>query len=176
MKAGFRPSLKGTAGILSGNAIYFCLSALGLGALLLTSARVFLAIKWMGIAYLLFIGLRMLVARDQQWAKSESRLSAHGSIRPFSQGLLTQLSNPKAIIFFTALLPQFVSLRGGVFWQFLVLGLVSIAVEFPVLLSYGWIAGRSNKLFPARFPALPERLAGVFLIGAAVGLATTRRP
>jgi hypothetical protein len=55
------------------------------------------------------------------------------SLKLVSQGLLTQLANPKAIVFFTALLPQFVSPGGLVLAQFLLLGVVSIAVEFPVL-------------------------------------------
>jgi homoserine/homoserine lactone efflux protein len=58
MKVGFRPSLRGTLGVLAGNAIYFVLSALGLGALLLASATLFQAIRWLGAAYLVFIGLR----------------------------------------------------------------------------------------------------------------------
>jgi threonine/homoserine/homoserine lactone efflux protein len=62
MKNGFKSSIRGAIGILTGNAIYFGLSALGLGALLLASATLFQVIKWIGAAYLIFIGLKMLIA------------------------------------------------------------------------------------------------------------------
>lgn len=98
------------------------------------------------------------------------------SVRLFSEGLVTQLSNPKAIVFFSALLPQFVSSDGGVLEQFTILGIVSLAIEFCVLLSYGWAAERgSNLILKGRFSLLTDRIAGVFLIGAGLGIAATRR-
>src|SRR5882757_7279289 len=63
MRTGFRHSLNGVAGIVVGNTFYFCLSALGLGAFLLASTKVFEAIRWLGIAYLILTGIRMLFAR-----------------------------------------------------------------------------------------------------------------
>lgn len=178
--AGFKPSLRGSLGILSGNAIYFFLSALGLGALLLASATLFQITKWLGIAYLILTGIRMLVSRGEAETPADATVAAtitrDRSLKLFSQGLLTQLANPKAIIFFTALLPQFVSPGGRVLGQFLLLGIVSIAVEFPVLMSYGWLAQRSSRLIPERLSSLPQRIAGSFLICAGVGLASMRRP
>lgn len=176
MKAGFRPSLRGTLGILSGNAIYFALSALGLGALLMASATLFQIIKYLGAAYLIFIGVKMLISKSETPNSDEPAALPNRSLRLFSQGLITQLSNPKAIVFFTALLPQFVTPGEWMFQQFIVLGLVSIAVEFPVLAAYGWVAERGGKLIPEKFASLPDRVAGVFLIGAGVGLAAVRKP
>src|SRR5688572_33021595 len=71
MKRGFRPSLRGALGILTANAIYFALSALGLGALLIASRTVFEAIKWLGAAYLVFMGLRMIVTKSSEAVPSE---------------------------------------------------------------------------------------------------------
>lgn len=176
MKAGFKPSLRGTLGILTGNAVYFALSALGLGALLLASATLFQAIKWLGAAYLIFVGVRMLISKSESLEVGERAVMSRRSLKLFSQGLITQLSNPKAIVFFTALLPQFITPGERMFEQFLILGLVSIAVELPVLAAYGWAAERGGKLIPERFSSLPDRIAGVFLIGAGVGLASMRKP
>ena len=178
VESGFRPSLRGVAGILTGNAIYFFLSALGLGALLLASATLFQIIKWLGIAYLILSGVTLLFStttteEDATVALVDTRKR---SLKLFSQGLMTQLANPKAIVFFTALLPQFVSPNALVVEQFMLLGVVSIAVEFPVLVGYGWLAQRGRKLFPERFSSLPSRIAGGFLIGAGLGLASMRRP
>lgn len=173
MTAGFKPSLRGTLGILTGNAVYFVLSALGLSALLMASATLFQLIKWLGIAYLILTGIRMLVISGE--SEQMERVEKRRSLKLFSQGLITQLANPKAIVFFTALLPQFVSPGGKMFEQFVALGIVSIAVEFPVLVSYGWLAQRGSTLIPERLSSLPQRIAGGFLIGAGIGLATLRR-
>jgi homoserine/homoserine lactone efflux protein len=176
VRSGFKSSLRGAAGILTGNALYFALSALGLGALLMSSTSLFQIIKWVGVAYLIFIGLKMLLAKKSLADSNQLPTAQKGSMRLFSEGLVTQLSNPKAIVFFSALLPQFVSSAGGVLKQFTVLGIVSLAIEFSVLLSYGWAAERGSRLaLKGRFSLLTDRIAGGFLIGAGLGLAATRR-
>ena len=176
VRSGFKSSQRGTAGILAGNAIYFVLSALGLGALLMSSAVLFQIIKWVGVAYLIFIGLKMLLAKKSLADSDQLAAAPKRSVRLFSEGLVTQLSNPKAIVFFSALLPQFVSPDRGVLEQFTVLGIVSLATEFFVLVSYGWAAERGSRLvLKGRFSLLTDRIAGGFLIGAGLGLAATRR-
>jgi homoserine/homoserine lactone efflux protein len=177
MKFGGRASVKGTLGILSGNALYFALSAAGLGTLLLASAQLFQIIKWIGAAYLVFLGLKMLLSRGELSEQIEQAPSQQVSRKLFSQGLITQLANPKAIIFFTALLPQFITTNENVLLQFFILGVTSIVLEFPVLMAYGWIAERGRRLIPkGRFAALPDRVAGMFLIGTGIGLAAIRKP
>ncbi|MGB7924191.1 MAG: LysE family translocator [Pyrinomonadaceae bacterium] len=177
MRFGFTSSIRGMLGILTGNAIYFALSAAGLSALLIASATLFEVIKWAGAAYLVYVGVRMLISKGEAQAVSDKAVQSRRGLKLFSQGLITQLSNPKAVVFFTALLPQFISPGGRVFEQFLVLGITSIMVEFPVLLVYGLIAERGISLIPkGRLSALPDRVAGVCLIGVGVGLATMRKP
>ncbi|MBI3652556.1 MAG: LysE family translocator [Acidobacteria bacterium] len=176
MKFNTRSSLRGTLGILSGNAVYFILSAAGLGTLLLASAQLFQVIKWAGAGYLIVVGIRMLLATSDRAEPYAMESAAKRSRKLFSQGLITQLSNPKAIIFFAALLPQFITTESNVVWQFFILGVTSIALEFPVLLAYGWLAERGRRWLPkGRFAALPDRLAGIFLIGTGIGLATIRK-
>ena len=177
MKTGFKSSLRGAMGILAGNAIYFALSALGLGALLVASATLFQVIKWTGAAYLIFIGLKLLLAKPREADAGQAASAPKRAVRLFSEGLLTQLSNPKAIIFFSALLPQFVTPGGNLFIDFFILGLISIAVEFPVLMFYGWAGEQGNRLIMrGRFARLVDRLAGGFLIGAGISLAVVRKP
>jgi len=176
MRNGLKSSLRGALGILTGNTIYFALSALGLGALLLASATLFQIIKWVGAAYLVFIGFKMLFAKARPQNPNQDAPARNRSVKQFSQGLITQLSNPKAIVFFSALLPQFVTPGERVIEQLVILGIISIAVEFPVLLAYGWMAERGSRLLAGgRFATLPDRIAGGFLIGAGVSLATVRR-
>jgi homoserine/homoserine lactone efflux protein len=177
MKYGFASSVRGSIGILTGNAIYFALSALGLGALLLASANLFALISWAGVVYLIYVGLKMLFSKGStDNSASEDAITSKRSIKLFSQGLLTQLSNPKALVFFTALLPQFVTPGENVFRQFLLLGVVSISVECPVLLAYGWVAERGQRLVPkGRVSTLTDRIAGGFLIGTGIWLASLKR-
>jgi homoserine/homoserine lactone efflux protein len=168
MKRGFRPSLRGAGGILAGNTIYFALSAAGLGALLVASKTVFEAIKWAGAAYLVFIGLRMILSRTTAEERGPER-PAGG----FVQGLLTQLANPKAVVFFTALLPQFIDPHGPIALQFFVLGVISIAIEFPVLAMYAFAVDRGRALY-VRHGKTVERIAGGCLVAAGLKLAATR--
>lgn len=176
VKTGFRRSLGGVLGIETVNAFFFALSALGLGALLMASANLFQVIKWLGAGYLIFVGIKMLFFTEPAKEAEDLPVRSRRSLKLYSQGLITQLTNPKAILFFTALVPQFVSPTTHIFKQFVVLGIVSIAMEIPVLLAYAWLAERGGRLIPKAFSTLPERIAGVFLIGAGAGLASMRRP
>ena len=176
VKNDFKSSLKGAAGILTANALYFALSALGLGALLMSSGTLFQIIKWVGAAYLVFIGLKMLLIRKRLAGTDQNMVTPKRSVRLFSEGLATQLSNPKAIVFFSALLPQFVSKDGSVLAQFIVLGIVSLAIELVVLVSYGWAAERGSRMIlKGKFSLLTDRIAGGFLVCAGLGLAATRK-
>src|SRR5262245_50470680 len=176
MKSGLKSSTRGMLGIITGNSIYFAMSALGLGALLIASATLFEIIKWAGAAYLVVLGIRMLFS-NAALHHPENLVSSRGSLKLLSQGLITQLSNPKAIVFFTALLPQFISPGGRLLVQLLALGIISIAVEFPVLFTYAWLAEQGKGLLQrGRFSSLPDRIAGGFLISAGIGLAWIRRP
>src|SRR5678816_874243 len=105
---GSRAGVVASLSILAANAFYFILSGTGLGALLLASRTVFIAIKWAGAAYLVYLGLRMVFARSPEApeAGGERKHAHHAGV--FWNGFLTQISNPKAIIFFVALLPQFI--------------------------------------------------------------------
>jgi threonine/homoserine/homoserine lactone efflux protein len=169
MRRGFRASLRGALGILTGNAVYFALSAVGLGALLIASARVFEALRWLGAAYLVVMGLRMIFARQQEEAEAPKTEE-----RSYMQGVVTQLANPKAIVFFTALLPQFVDPSAGrLALQFFILGVISVVIELPVLAAYGFLADRGRALY-GRHGKWVGRVAGGFLVAAGVKLAATR--
>lgn len=171
MRRGAAVSRRGAAGILTGNAIYFALSAAGLGALLLASKRVFDVLQLAGAAYLVLLGVKMLFWPSREEVNLE--ISEGLGTKAFMQGLLTQLANPKAIVFFTALLPQFVDPTKPVAMQFVILGVISILVELPVLLLYGYAADRGRAIYGKHAP-LVERLAGACLIAAGAKLAAMR--
>ena len=170
MKRGFRRSLRGALGICTGNGIYFVLSAAGLGALLVASRTVFEVIKWIGAGYLIFMGLRMILTKKEE-VPDEPRVAARDD--SFRQALFVQLANPKAVVFFTALLPQFIDPKGPIALQFFVLGVISTVIEFPVLAIYGFAADKGRAMY-ARHTRWIERIAGGWLVAAGAKLAATR--
>jgi threonine/homoserine/homoserine lactone efflux protein len=165
LKAGARKSIFSNLGILAANAVYFALSATGIGALLLSS-KLFLAVKWIGAAYLVIYGLRLIFSTEE--AVQEAAVVDHKSHRLFFSGFTLQISNPKAILFFSALLPQFLNPHAAIVPQVVILGLTSVVIEFSILLGYG-LAGSS--LTP-RYAKWTNRVAGGLLIGAGAGIAT----
>ena len=179
IRRGLSSSLMSALGILSGNAVYFVLSAVGLGVLLKASAPLFEVIRWIGVAYLIITGIRILWSTFRK-SKTDTEVEpvreAAAHRQAFAQGLLTQLLNPKAIIFFTALLPQFVSTQSNLPLQFGILAVTSIAVEFVVLTLYGYFADKSRAIIATgRYASWSDRIAGTCLIGVGVTLGLAPR-
>ena len=173
---GVTASLWSNLGILAGNTFYFALSATSLGAVLVTSYEVFAAIRWVGAAYLIWLGIAAFRGRSVVLSVAPAPHARLRARRMFVNGFVLQVANPKALVFFTALLPQFIDPRGPLVTQVAILALTSVAIEFGVLLAYGALAGRMTTLATRpRFATLANRLAGSMLIAAGVGTAALRR-
>jgi homoserine/homoserine lactone efflux protein len=175
MKGGVRDAAKVALGVQAGNGVYFALSALGLGAVLQASEALFHAVKWIGAAYLVFLGVRTW--RNAR-KNAQAGIAANGASgnRPFAQAVLTQLANPKAVLFFGALMPQFIDPNAALLPQYLVFGLICFVTEVPVLVGYGWLAAQGGKLSRSERVALwRERVCGGLLMGVGASLATIRR-
>jgi homoserine/homoserine lactone efflux protein len=168
-------ALRASLGILAGNTFYFVLSATSLGAMLVASYDVFFAIKWAGAAYLVLLGVRALRARGEVLAVSPATGTA-GGLRLVARGFAVQVANPKALVFFTALLPQFIDPAGNIALQVAILAVTSLIVEFVVLASYGGLSARAARLasVPSRTAWL-ERATGALLIAAGLRMAVLRR-
>jgi threonine/homoserine/homoserine lactone efflux protein len=139
---GTSSSVWANLGILAGNTMYFVLSATSLGAVLLASYEMFSLIRWAGAVYLVWLGVTTFRGRSSVLAIAPADVAAHGYGRIFLNGFVLQAANPKALVFFTALLPQFIDPRGGVAVQVAILAVTSVVIEFLVLLAYGALAGR----------------------------------
>lgn len=175
MTRGQAAGILATVGVLAANAVYFGLSATGLVAVHTISADAFFAIKWIGAAYLIWLGLRMIVRSFTRQMEAPVRLSSDSTGRSFWQGFVTQAANPNLIVYFTAILPQFIDPKAPLVWQISILAFSSFAIEFVVLSIYAAISHRAGLHAAPRFRPMIERLGGGLLIGAAVGLATLRR-
>ena len=164
---GFKRSLATVAGDLTANALQMLAAGLGLAAVLAASGRALLIIKWMGVGYLIWLGVRMI--RDGEIGTLSSGNHTRTSLRSlWLQGFLTSATNPKAIVFFAALFPQFISAEAPFWRQFAILSATYILIDGLFLSAYGigsnWIVARLKG--PAR--AWVGRIGGGLVISAAM--------
>lgn len=169
---GVRSSLAIIAGVQAGNTIYFLLSALGLGAIIAASETAFLLIKYVGGAYLVFLGVRALLSHS---AAADGHRTQQRWRRVFLHGFASQLANPKSVLFYVALLPQFIVPGPDLTGQLLILGVTDVVVEVPILAVYAALAARGGALVAGRGSAWRERLTGSALIAAGTAVLLTRR-
>jgi threonine/homoserine/homoserine lactone efflux protein len=171
LRGGFRASLAANAGVLVGDAVFVAAAALGLGAVLVASHGVFVAVRWLGIAYLVYLGVRALLDRGTTFAPD----APGGARRAFRFGLTTQLANPKIVLFFGALLPLFVDPSRSAAPQFVVLGATFIVSDALVFAAYGALAHRARLLLTTpRAVRVTSRVSGAAMLGVAARLAAER--
>ncbi len=149
MDQGRLTGLVSVLGIGLGTLVHVAFAAVGLSALLASSAAAFSVVKWLGAAYLVWLGLRRLFARDddeEPIVAEPKQLS-----RVFLQGVIVNVLNPKTALFFLAFLPQFVHAdRGGVWTQALVLGLLFVGLGLITDSIYALAAGTIGALLRRR--------------------------
>ena len=180
---GRRAGVLAAFGVGAGCLLHVALAAVGLSALLAASATAFAVVKWVGAAYLVWVGISMLRARADVLAGSEpaSVVPMQGSSRVFWQGAWTNALNPKVALFFLAFLPQFIV--PGAPQQalsFLALGLVftvgGVLVNIGVaLLTHRVRQGLSSRSGSARFGVWLQRAAGALFVGLGLKLAFSAR-
>ena len=175
---GFRAGFFSTLGNQLGLVLLAGASILGLGVILHTSAWLFTLVKWVGAAYLVVLGTRMLLARGGMELDSTDS----GEAPPASDaqmlrlGLWVSLTNPKAILFFGALFPQFVHTDQALLPQFATLVSLSICASVSCLLTYVWLASRARRWLQRPRAALwINRVAGSVFLGFGLVLAGLRR-
>jgi threonine/homoserine/homoserine lactone efflux protein len=145
-------------------------------AVLLASYGVFSAIRWLGAASLVWLGVTAFVGRSSVLAVTPVTGVSVGRTRMFTRGFLLQAANPKALVFFVALLPQFIDPASSVLTQVAILGVTSVVIEFVVLLASGALAGRLTVVAARpRIQTLANRVAGTMLVTAGVGLLRVER-
>jgi threonine/homoserine/homoserine lactone efflux protein len=157
-------------GVSAGQAVWTVATSVGIGALLVASEPAFFALKLVGSAYLVFLGVQALLGRKtSQVLGSGPRVTPRGALR---QGLFSNLGNPKMLAFFTSLLPQF----AGSFAGLLVLGLVFCAMTLLWLAAYSVVVAKAGAMLRrARVRRTVEKLTGFVLIALGLRLATEHR-
>jgi threonine/homoserine/homoserine lactone efflux protein len=183
LSGGRSAGIAAALGISAGTVVHTVLAALGLSALLATSPYAFMAVKFAGAAYLIYIGVRALLTRGDGLPGANGAADADG--RPatadwsaFRQGVLTNLLNPKVALFFLALLPQFIDAASTrKVGAFLVLGLSFVAMGAAWCVMLAIAAARLRGLFLRRrsLAGLLNKAAGAVFIGLGIKLATARQ-
>jgi threonine/homoserine/homoserine lactone efflux protein len=161
------------AGTSAAVALQLVLTALGMTAVLGALATWFEWLRWIGVAYLLWLGIRQWRAAPVDLTKTRAQPRSPRAI--VLRGFLVSLTNPKTLLFYGAFFPQFVTLSRPIGPQVAILCATFLAIA--ALLDGGWavLAGRARHLLGAR-PRLRNRLSGGLLMGAGLGLALARRP
>ena len=169
LRYGYGSALRLIAGLQSALAIQLAIVAAGLGALLETSALAFDIVKFCGAAYLIWLGVQKWRALPQAIDEAAPRLAQRGL---FVEGLLVNLTNPKAIVFMAALTPQFVDPARPQALQFLIIGLTMCGVDTLVMSCYALLAARLARWLhaPGALRAQNRLFGGIF-VGAGVLLA-----
>jgi len=171
-----------TAGLVSalglgtGSLIHAGAAALGLSVILAYSPLAYTAVKYLGAGYLVYLGVRILLARDRQL--STAVLARASLTRVFWQGVVTELLNPKIVLFFMSFLPQFVDpARGSVAGQTLFLGLLFHVTGVPINMLVAVVGGAIASWLSQNpvFARVRDGLAGAVLIGLGVRLALSER-
>ena len=137
---GRRAGLASVLGVEVGNLFHVLAAGLGLSAILLSSALAFDIVKYLGAAYLIYLGIRKWLSRDEE---QSTEVSEQRSLRRvFSQAVIVAILNPKTALFFFAFLPQFVdTTRGSATVQMLLLGLMVVMIAIVSDSIYALLAG-----------------------------------
>lgn len=170
IRHGVRRSLLTIAGDLSANVLQMTAAAFGLAAIIATSATAFTWIKWLGVAYLAWIGLQLMLSRDD--GPKEGIDPAANGFRLFRQGFLTSLANPFAVVFFGALFPQFINPANPVLPQLAILGATYLLVDGLILLIWGWLGVRAANGLKRMSFGVVNKVCGGLMIAAAGLLAS----
>ena len=171
--AGWRTALPMAAGVALGDFTAMTLSMLGIGALLAASATVFTVLKWIGAAYLVWLGVKLWRAGGR--LEAEPRRDAASAARMLAHAWLVTALNPKSITFFVAFLPQFLDPAGDFLTQMLIFEATFLTLAFANAFTYALVAARARGLVrrEGTIRAI-NRVGGTLLIGAGVAAATVR--
>ncbi|EJM7848613.1 LysE family translocator [Vibrio parahaemolyticus] len=176
VSSGFRLALTTALGSLSAITIILTLSFTGLGVVIASSEFAFNIIKWCGAAYLIWLGIQAFRSKQNDFAKSDSALVSTSHVSAYTSGFIVGSSNPKAIIFFTALFPQFIDPTDSLLVQYAIFAGTFVVFELSWLTFYALLGVKtSNWLFEAGRAKLFNRLTGGVFISAGVMLSTANR-
>jgi threonine/homoserine/homoserine lactone efflux protein len=170
---GRRAGVASVLGIHTGTLVHVTAAAIGISSVLVASATAFDVVKYAGAAYLVVVGVRRLLGKDDA-ARRGTRPS--GSLRrDYRQGVVVNVLNPKTALFFLAFLPQFIDPHAHVAPQVIVLGLTFVALGLVTDSTWALVAGATAERVrrSPRFPRIERWVSGTVFVGLGVAAAAT---
>ena len=171
LKHGTRAGLLNVAGTQLGLALMMFTLVVGLSSVIASLGWWFDWLRYLGAAYLVWLGYKLLRAPDPIGEPGAATAPRGGF---FLQGFMVLMANPKALLFFGAFIPQFVDARGNYVAQIVLLGVTAMAVAFLTDGAYAVFTGRAGALLSRKRVRLVSRVSGGFLIGGGIWLALAR--
>ena len=173
MSDGREVGLAAVAGLELGNFVHVVAASVGLSAVLATSATAFNVVKWLGVGYLVFVGIRTLLRQPTDIENEATTTTLRSS---FTQGIIVNTLNPKVALFFVSYLPQFINADKGAAWsQALVLGTIFVLIGCVTDGMYALTASalRAKLLSGRTLPFVQRYVAGSVFIALGLVAATT---
>jgi threonine/homoserine/homoserine lactone efflux protein len=165
-------------GIITGVLIHTLFAAMGLSLILAKSATAFAIVKYAGVGYLLYLGIRMLIDKNNTFDTDTKKLKGLNLMKIYRQGVLTNVLNPKVALFFLAFLPQFINPgQAEGFLPFLILGLTFMATGtiWCLFLAYASSFITSTLRSNDRIGKIMQKISGLVFIGLGIKLLTARK-
>ena len=173
---GLRRSFLVILGVAIANVSFFVLTATGIATLIIASNMLFSVITWVGVAYLIYLGCSAIFSSDGPLKITPVQSSIGNSHRVFLRGFILQVSNPKALLYFSALLPQFIDVSRNIAPQLAILCSLTFLIDLMCYSFYAYIGVRSSALALSPFLVkCVNRAAGSMLIFAGLKLITVER-
>lgn len=140
---GFLSAYFGIFGVAAANAVYFVLSATGIAALIIASHTLFTIIKWAGVAYLIYLGATAIFSKSGGLNVRKGPKQAPRKL--FLTGFIVEFANPKALLYFAAILPQFLDVSRPIWPQILMMGLANLIIDVVIYSAYAYLGHRLSK-------------------------------
>ncbi len=172
---GKKASIPLSAGVIAGDALCILLSLLGLSTLLTLFSAAFLIVKYLGAAYLMYLGVKM-IRLNLRLEAQPIEASSYDSKSIFRDVFLVNALNPKGIIFYSAFMPQFVTPHQNMFLQFALLSVTFLFLALLNVVGYSMLASKTNQLFKSqKFTSIFNITGGLSLICAGLYSATMKQ-
>lgn len=175
IKYGLKKSYAAIFGLQAGLFIQTFIVVIGLGALIAKSVMLFNIIKWIGVAYLIYLGLSKIFEKVEVM-NEEEQLNLYSAKKSFFSSTLVNLTNAKATVFLVAFIPQFLNPNDSLWLQFAIIATTLCLVDIFVMTGYSSMASKLKFLIKdVKAMKIQNRITGSFLILAAVFMSTAKR-
>jgi len=172
---GLKKSYAAIFGLQAGLLIQTFIVVIGLGALIAKSVLIFNIIKWIGVAYLVYMGLSKIFEKVELVEEAD-KIKLYSAKKAFITATLINLTNPKATIFLVAFIPQFLNPNESIWYQFTIISLTLVAIDIIVMTGYSSMASKLKFLIKdSKAMKIQNRITGSFLILAAIFMSTTKK-